>query len=153
MCSDPLDPGGEVRDCSVGCTLGMSDVSPFRAAAALDVHTEFPELKNAFSRGVAGFRAIFAAVGHEKSLFSGVLIGPKSLNRFTPLHEILKFMPHTAARCCNKHQQQKTPRAQQNTSSLLIPCAHGKLNVKPHRTTSKPDIHITIEKEAALARK
>ena len=26
MCSDSLDPGGEVRGCSVCCTLGMSDI-------------------------------------------------------------------------------------------------------------------------------
>ena len=45
MCSDPLDPGEEVRGCSVGCTLGMSDTSPFRVTAALNVHREFPELK------------------------------------------------------------------------------------------------------------
>ena len=61
-------------------------------------------------------------------------------------------MPHTAALCCNK-QQRKTPRAQQYTS-LLIPCAHGKLDVKHRRTTPKPETHITaVEKEAALARK
>ena len=34
------------------------------------------------------------------------------------------------------------PRAQQHTS-LLIPCAHGKLNVKHYRTTPKPETHIT----------
>ena len=38
-----------------------------------------------------------------------------------------------------------------------MPCAHGKLNVKHHRTAPKPEIHtyITVEKaeEAALARK
>ena len=84
--------------------------------------------------------------------FSGVLIGAKSLFCFAPLHVILKFMPHTAA-CCFKQQQQKTPRAQENTLSPLIPCAHGKLNVKHHRTSPKPEIHIAVEKEAALARK
>ena len=52
MCSDPLDPGGEVRGCSVGCTLVMSDALPFRAAAALDVHTVFPELKNCIFKRV-----------------------------------------------------------------------------------------------------
>ena len=62
-------------------------------------------------------------------------------------------MPHTAALCCKKQQQQKTPRAQQYTLSLLISCAHAKLNVKYHRTTPEPEIHITVEKEAALARK
>ena len=53
MCSDPLDPGGEVPGCSVGCTLDMSHISPFRVAAALNVHTlrEFSELKTAFSSG------------------------------------------------------------------------------------------------------
>ena len=30
MCSDPLDPDGEVRGCSVGCTIGMSDISASR---------------------------------------------------------------------------------------------------------------------------
>ena len=65
-------------------------------------------------------------------------------------------MPHSAARCCKKKQQQKTPRAPQYTSSLVIPCAHGKLNVKDDLTTLKPAIHtsITVEKEeAAPARK
>ena len=63
-------------------------------------------------------------------------------------------MPHTAPLCCKKQQRQKTPRAQRYTSSLLIPCAHGRLNVKHHRTTAKPEVQITVvEKEAALARK
>ena len=56
-------------------------------------------------------------------------------------------MPHSPNRrslsavCCKNQQQQKTPRAQQCTSSPLIPCAHGKLNVTHHRTTPKPEIH------------
>ena len=29
MCSDTLDPGGEVRACSVGLTVGMSDTALF----------------------------------------------------------------------------------------------------------------------------
>ena len=63
MCSDPLDPGEDVRGCSVGCTLGMSGISPSRVAAAFNVHLEFPELKkNHFQAGVlwgvAEFRAI-----------------------------------------------------------------------------------------------
>ena len=29
MCSDTLNPGGEVRGCCVGCILGMPEVSPF----------------------------------------------------------------------------------------------------------------------------
>ena len=48
MCFDPLDPGGEVRGCSVGDTLDMSNTSPFRVAAALHVYREFTVLKNEF---------------------------------------------------------------------------------------------------------
>ena len=53
-----------------------------------------------------------------------------------------------------KRQSQDTSHAAvQCTSSLLISCALVKLNVKHHRTTPKPEIHITVEKaEAALAR-
>ena len=29
MCSDTLNPGGEMRGCSVGCMLGMPEMSPF----------------------------------------------------------------------------------------------------------------------------
>ena len=67
------------------------------------------------------------------------------------LHVIFTFMPHIAARCCNK-EQQETPRESQLTSPL-IPCVHGILNVKHHRTTPKPSTRITVEDEAALARK
>ena len=48
MCSDPLDPGGEVRGCSVGCTLAMSDISPCR----LEVQREFPELQKCILKRV-----------------------------------------------------------------------------------------------------
>ena len=43
MCSDPLDPGAEVRGCSVSWTLSMWDIPRFRAASAFNVHREFPE--------------------------------------------------------------------------------------------------------------
>ena len=70
MCSDPLDPGGEVRGCSVGCTFGMSDRSPFRVAAALHVHREFPELKpcifNRVCFGCGGVSVNFALGGAAK---------------------------------------------------------------------------------------
>ena len=57
---------------------------------------------------------------------------------------------------CRMKQQQKTPRAQRYTSSLVIPYAHGKLNVKHHRITPKPEISRSItaaKDEAELARK
>ena len=34
MCSDTNNPGGEVRGCSVGCILGMPEISPFVFIAA-----------------------------------------------------------------------------------------------------------------------
>ena len=34
MCSDTLNPGGEVRGCCVGCILGMPEISPFVFIAA-----------------------------------------------------------------------------------------------------------------------
>ena len=70
---------------------------------------------------------------------------------FTLIECIFIFMPHTAARCCDK-QQQKSPRAQQQYTSLLIPCAHGKLNGKQqHRTTPKPKTRITVVEEEAIS--
>ena len=77
-------------------------------------------------------------VGRQKSLFPGALIGPKS---FFYLTFIACTFEIYAARCCNRAAED-TPRAQQHTS-LLIPCAHGKLNVKHYRTTPKPETHIT----------
>ena len=71
--SDPLDPGGEVRCCSVGFTISMSDIAPFRAAAALNVQTMFPEKKKKKSGGcvlgAAGFRA-FLMSEHDRQYVS-----------------------------------------------------------------------------------
>ena len=39
MCSDTLNPGGEVRGCCVGCILGTPDISSFVfIAASYQVH-------------------------------------------------------------------------------------------------------------------
>ena len=84
-------------------------------------------------------RGNFAVVARQKSVFPGALIGPKSLFCFTLI--ACNFEMY-AARCCNRASAEDTPRAQQHTS-LLIPCAHGKLNVKHYRTTPKPETHIT----------
>ena len=86
----------------------------------------------------------FVVVGRQKSLCCGALIGPNSLFASLSLLVILKFVPHTVGRCCcNKHQHE-TPRAQQYTC-FLVPCAHGKLNVKHYQTTPKPETQITRE--------
>ena len=53
--------------------------------------------------------------------------------------------------CC-KQQQRKTSRVQQFTSSLVIPFAHGKLNVKNHRTTPIPSIYTSITAEKSKLR-
>ena len=66
MCSDPLDPGGQVRGCSVGWAIGTWNIEPFRAAAALNVHTVFPKLKKKhFHAGVFWVRRdfVFFTVG------------------------------------------------------------------------------------------
>ena len=42
MCSDPVNPGGEVRGCSVACELGMSDVLPFVRVQPAGPYREFP---------------------------------------------------------------------------------------------------------------
>ena len=44
MCSDPLDPGEEVRGCSVGCTIAIS-ISHLMLCSRWQVHRECPELK------------------------------------------------------------------------------------------------------------
>ena len=49
-----------MRGWSVGCTLGMSDISLFRVLAVLNVHREFSELKKKhFEAGAAGFHVYF----------------------------------------------------------------------------------------------
>ena len=97
----------------------------------------------------------FAVVGRQKSLFPGALISPNSLFCFARIACNFEICAaHRRPLLCCKKQQHKTPRAQQHTS-LLAPCAHGKLNVKLYRTTPKPETHITrqvVENEAALWR-
>ena len=67
-------------------------------------------------------------------------------------------MPHTARRRSLISAVRSSSRrrlAQQHTSSLVISCAHEKLDVKHYQTIPRPEIHtsITAEKdEAALAR-
>ena len=47
MCSVTLDPGGEVRGCSVGCILGMPEISTSVFIAAASKYTGFyKKLKN-----------------------------------------------------------------------------------------------------------
>ena len=83
----------------------------------------------------------------DAARFSSVPIGTKTFFCFRSiLHAILKVMSHTAHRssCCrlpDAAAPQNTSRAEvQRTSSLLIPCAHRKLNVKHHQTAPKPEI-------------
>ena len=48
MCSDPLDPDGEVRGCAVGCTiLGVWDIAPLVLIITAGRYIGFyKELKN-----------------------------------------------------------------------------------------------------------
>ena len=69
MCSDTLDPGGEVRGCSVGCILGMPEISPSVFIAAASRYMEFLELKKCFfKRGCFGCGVIscFFNVGQAR---------------------------------------------------------------------------------------
>ena len=60
MCSDTLNPGWEVRGCSVGWMLGTSDVSPFVFIAATTGYMGFLELnKIIFQAGVFWVRRNF----------------------------------------------------------------------------------------------
>ena len=86
-------------------------------------------------------RGYFAVVGRQKSLFSGVVIGPKSLFCFTLIACNFEIC------AAHRHAQRYT--------SLLVPCAHGKPNVKHYRSTPKPETHTRItrqvvDNEAAL---
>ena len=52
MCSDSLDPDGGVRGCSVGCTIGVSDISASRVLQPRNVPSGVSRTrKNAFSSG------------------------------------------------------------------------------------------------------
>ena len=48
MCSDTLSPGGEVRGCSVGCILGMPEVSHFVFIVEPSRYMGFLELNKCF---------------------------------------------------------------------------------------------------------
>ena len=50
--------------------------------------------------------------------------------------------------CCNKQQ---TPRVQQYTGRMMMPCAHRQFDVRLHRTTPRPGTQIrALDEEAAL---
>ena len=60
MCSDTLDPAGEVRGRSVGCVLGMPGISPSVFIAAASKYMVFLELKKMlFQAGVFRVRRNF----------------------------------------------------------------------------------------------
>ena len=139
MRSDALDPGGEVRGCPARCTIAMSDVSPFVWVQLAGPYKEFPQIKNCFLMWVCvGCGKIIPCSDWHKIFFCFRSI----------LHVILKVVrtPHITDLCCVLPEvaaAEDTSRAAvQCTSSLLIPCAHGKLSVQHHRTAPKPEIHI-----------
>ena len=71
-----------------------------------------------------------------------------------PFDAGLNVMPHPASRrsllSAVRSSSSRRRLAQQYTSSLVIPCAHGKLNVKHHRTTSKPVVHTSVQQRKKL---
>ena len=86
MCSDPLDPGGEVRGSFEGCTIGMWDIAPLVFIVPAGRYIGCLELKMFFKRGCFRCGGIFWYSDWHKIviLFSATL------------HVILKVMPHTA---------------------------------------------------------
>ena len=57
MGSDTLNPGGEVRGCSVGCILVMPEISPFVfIAASYQVHGISRTKEMLFQAGAFGVR-------------------------------------------------------------------------------------------------
>ena len=99
-------------------------------------------------RYMSSDRGSYAVVGRQKTLFLGALIGPKSLFCFSLI--VCNFEIYAA--CCRNRAAEDTPRAHQHTS-LLIPCAHGKLNAKHYRTTPKPETHITRRGRSCAGKK
>ena len=60
MCSDTLNLGGEVQICSVGCILGMPEISPFVFIVAASRYMGFLETKEMlFQAGVFWVRRNF----------------------------------------------------------------------------------------------
>ena len=60
MCSDPVDPGGEVLSSSVGCTIGMWDMAPLVLIIEVGRYIGFLEPKKCFfKRGCCGYGGIF----------------------------------------------------------------------------------------------
>ena len=66
-------------------------------------------------------------------------------------YAILKFVPHTAARCCCNKQQHKTPRAQQYESSGAVRSRKAQCQALPH-SPETGDTHdsSSSREEAAL---
>ena len=63
MCSDTLNPGGEVRGCCVGCILDMPEISPFVFIAEATRYMGFLELTKCFFKrrcfGCGGISCFF----------------------------------------------------------------------------------------------
>ena len=74
MCSDPVDPGGEVRSCYVGCILGMPEISPFVFIIAASRYMGFLELKKSFFKrgclGCGGIRVFLVSDKHDRRYMS-----------------------------------------------------------------------------------
>ena len=76
-CSDALNLGREVRGCSVGCMLGMPEISPFVFTATATRYIGFLELKKCFiKRGVSGVADVSGVLMHEIDIFFPLHLTP-----------------------------------------------------------------------------
>ena len=71
MCSDSLDPDGEVRGCSVGCTIGVSDISASRVLQSRNVPSGVSRTKKCIVkwevvRGAAKVRVFLMSDKHDR---------------------------------------------------------------------------------------
>ena len=71
MCSDTLDPGGEVRGCSVGLVVGMSGTAPFVFILVAGRSMGFLQLKTKsmlFQGGVLWVRRDFVLFSYRRTV-------------------------------------------------------------------------------------
>ena len=110
MCSDTLHPGGEERGCSAGCTIAMSDVSPFVWVQLARPYREFPLKKLLFDMGGVRCGGIISCFDWHKIVL------------LFPLHIACNFESYAAHRtppisavCCQKRQQHRRHLARSST--------------------------------------
>jgi len=146
MCSDTLNPGGEVRGCCVGCILGMPEISPFVfIAASYQLHGISRTKEMLFQAGVFWVRRNF-------------LVFWLARNRYfvsAPFDAGLNVMPHTASRrsLLSAVRSSSSRRRLARSSTRRVLWYHALTESSMSSTTGQPRNRTAEKDEAALARK